>query len=100
MNTITQKKKGLSRQTILLLIFIFVVICGGGYYYISNLIPQEAESVQEAGTKRQLQVKRVDWGKTVYEHKTLQRLKNPLANPLEVGTVGNPNPFRPPTPIQ
>lgn len=92
--TITQKKKGMSRQTIMLIVFVFIVIGGGGYYYITTLAPQEMESVVQLGTKQQLQIKRVDWGKTVYEHRTLQQLKNPLSGPLEVGTVGNPNPFR------
>lgn len=99
MNGITQKKKGVSRQTLLLGIFILIVIGGGGYYYISNLAPQETASVLELGTKRQLQVKRVDWKKQVYEHKALQQLKNPLPGPLEVGVIGNLHPFRAPTPL-
>lgn len=91
---ITQKKKGISRQTILLIVFVFIVLGGGVYYYITTLAPQEPESIVELGTKQQLQIKRVDWKKTVYEHKTLRALRNPLSEPLEVGTVGNPNPFR------
>lgn len=88
-----KKKKGLSRQTLLLIVFTVVVIGGGGYYYATNFAPQTSESVVELGTKRQLQIKRVDWKKAVYEHETLQSLKNPLPEPLKIGPIGNPNPF-------
>lgn len=95
-DTIQKKKKGLSRQTILLIAFAVVVLGGGGYYYYTRFAPHDLESVVELGTKRQLQIKPVDWKKVVYEHALLKRLKNPLPVPLEVGTKGNKQPFSAP----
>ena len=93
-NGVSKKNKGISRQTLLLIVFIIVVVGGGGYYYMTTFAPQTPESVVELGTKRQLQIKRVDWEKAVYEHETLRSLKNPLPGPLEIGTLGNPSPFK------
>lgn len=88
-----EKKKGLSRQTVMLIIFAVVVLGGGAYYYIANFAPTP-ESAVELQTKRQLQIRRVNWRSAVYEHETLKKLDNPLPGPLEIGPVGNPNPFR------
>lgn len=95
-DSIQKKKKSISRQAVLVMIFAFFVIGGGGYYYYTTFAPQEAESVVELGTKRQLHVRRVDWEKTVYDHGVLKKLKNPLSGPLEIGPLGNPHPFRTP----
>lgn len=91
-----KKKKGPSRQTALLIVFALVVLGGGGYYAITTFAPA-VESVVDREAKRQLQIRRIDWQRTVYEHDTLKNLRNPLPGPLEVGTVGNPSPFRVPT---
>lgn len=93
---IQKKKKGPSRQTTLLVVFAIVVLGGGGYYYYTRFAPRGVESVVELGTKRQLQIKLVDWKRVVYEHALLKRLKNSLQSPLEVGVKGNKQPFSPP----
>lgn len=95
-DTIQKKKKGPSRQTMLLIAFAVVVLGGGGYYYYTRFAPHGGESVVELGTKRQLQIKSVDWKRAVYEHAFLKRLKNPLPTPLEVGAKGNKQPFSAP----
>lgn len=95
-DTIQKKKKGLSRQAILLSVFAVVVLGGGGYYYYTRFVPHGGESVVELGTKRQLQIKSIDWKSAVYEHALFKSLKNPLPTPLEVGTKGNKQPFSPP----
>lgn len=90
-----KKQKGLSRQTMLLIVFALAVLGGGGYYAVTTFVPT-VESVLELEQKRQLQIRRIDWQRTVYEHGTLKNLRSPLPGPLEVGPVGNPTPFRVP----
>jgi len=89
-----KRKKPFSRQTILLVIFIVLLFGGGGYYFLTSFAPMGVGSTTQLEQSTQLPVKRVNWQKLIYENVLLKELRNPLTAPLEVGTVGHPNPFR------
>lgn len=48
-------------------------------------------SVEEG--RQGINVKNIDWQKSLFNMKQFRDLKNPLPAPVDIGTVGNPKPF-------